>query len=56
MSRTGTWICMITGGAIYQMAKPIFGFTPNFETLANAAYWSGSVLLFHWMGSTEPRP
>lgn len=50
---------ILVGCIIYQASKPIFGFAPDFETLATAAYWSGAALLIHWIcgaKATEPRP
>lgn len=48
MTRLKMWCVFIAGSALYQAAKPLFGFSANWATLFDAAYWTACILFLHW--------
>ena len=42
------WLAILAGGLIYQTAKLLFGFSPHYNDLVDAAFWSAFTLIVVW--------
>jgi hypothetical protein len=51
MKRFRLWCLFVAGSALYQAAKPLFGFRSDWEILFDAAYWTAAILFLHWWGN-----
>ena len=47
-SRRLTWYGIIIGVLLFQACKLFVGMAPNWETVYDAMFWSGSALILDW--------